>query len=80
MIENELNVRVTKRVGHTKPKLPSIPLTMPGRYSVGNVLAITGWSHTKLYKRIQSDQFPKPLKDGKINYWTTDVIRSALGL
>lgn len=80
MIEAKPSTLTTKRAGHTKPKVPSIPLTMPGRYSVGNILAITGWSHTKLYKRIKNAEFPAPLKDGKINYWTTDVIRSALGL
>ena len=69
-----------KRSGHTKAKPPLIPVTMPGRYSMGNVMAITGWSHTKLSQRIRDKQFPAPLKDGHINYWSTEVVRAALSL
>ena len=69
-----------KRSGHTKPKTPLIPLTMPGRYSVGNVMAVTGWSHGKLSQRIRDQQFPAPMKDGHINYWPTHVVKEALGL
>lgn len=70
----------SKRSGHTKAKIPLIPLTMPGRYSVGNIMAVTGWSHAKLSQRIRDNLFPAPLKDGPINYWPTDVVRVALGL
>lgn len=70
----------SKRSGHTKPRAPLIPLTMPGRYSVANVLAVSGWSHAKLYNRMKNHEFPLPQKDGKMNYWTTDVVRAALGL
>lgn len=69
-----------RRTGHTKAKQPLIPVTMPGRYSMGNVMAVSGWSHTKLAQRISEGKFPKPTKDGHINYWPTDVVRAALGL
>lgn len=69
-----------KRSGHTKAKPPLIPLTMPGRYSMGNVMAVSGWSHAKLSKRIHDKQFPAPFKDGHVNYWTTDIVKTALGL
>ena len=69
-----------KRSGHTKAKPPLIPVTMPGRYTMGNVMAVSGWSHTKLSQRIRDKQFPAPLKDGHINYWPTEVVRAALSL
>ncbi len=69
-----------KRSGHTKVKPPLIPVTMPGRYSVGNVIAVSGWSHAKLSQRIRDKQFPEPMKDGHINYWPTYVVKEALGL
>lgn len=69
-----------RRTGHTKAKTPHIPLTMPGRYSTGNVMAVSGWSHAKLSQRIQNKLFPTPLKDGHINYWPTETVKAALGL
>jgi hypothetical protein len=69
-----------KRTGHTKAKPPLIPLTMPGRYSTGNVMAVSGWSHTKLSQRIHDKLFPAPMKDGHINFWPTDVVKAALSL
>ncbi|MDO8789244.1 MAG: hypothetical protein Q7J42_14330 [Sulfuritalea sp.] len=72
--------KAAKRTGHTKAKLPLIPLDMPGRYSMGNVLAVSGWSHSKLSQRIREKKFPTPLKDGHINFWPTDVVKTALGL
>lgn len=72
--------KLAKRTGHTKAKPPLIPVTMPGRYSMGNVMAVSGWSHTKLSQRIRDKQFPPPMKDGHINYWPTDVVRAALSL
>lgn len=69
-----------KSTGHTRVKKPSIPLDMPGRYTTGNVLAVTGWSHSTLYNRINEFKFPAPKKDGSMNYWDTSVVREALGL
>lgn len=66
--------------GHTRVKIPRIPLDMPGRYTTGNVLAVTGWSHSTLYSRIKELKFPTPKKDGSLNYWDTSVVREALGL
>lgn len=78
-MDEELKM-TAKRNGHTKSRLPAIPVDMPGRYTVGNVMAIANWSHTTLYARIKAKRFPAPQKDGKINYWTTDVVRKALNL
>jgi hypothetical protein len=66
--------------GHTRVKTPRIPLDMPGRYTTGNVLAVTGWSHSTLYNRINTLKFPAPKKDGGMNYWDTSILREALGL
>jgi hypothetical protein len=66
--------------GHTRVKMPAIPLTMPGRYSVGNVLAVTAWSHATLYARIKQGRFPQGEKDGSRRYWTTEAVRKALGV
>lgn len=64
--------------GHTRPKEPNMPITTPGRWGVGNVLHFTGWSHSKLYAKIKDGTFPPPLKDGRINYWNTSVLREVL--
>jgi hypothetical protein len=66
--------------GHTQVRVPAIPLTMPGRYSVGNVLAVTAWSHATLYARIKQGRFPQGQMDGGRRYWTTEAVRKALGL
>lgn len=69
-----------KSNGHTRAKLPIIPLDMPGRYTTGNILAITGWSHSTLYNRIKELKFPPAKKDGSLNYWDTSIVREALNL
>lgn len=74
------NQSIKRRTGHTKSKPPVIPVTTPGRYSVGNVMAVSGWSHSKLLQRIRDGKFPAPMKDGRVNYWPTDVVKTALGL
>lgn len=68
------------RSGHAKVRMPSIPLDMPGRYSTGNVLAVTGWSASTLWNRIRDGHFPTPQKDGNRAWWPTHVVREALGL
>lgn len=69
-----------KSRSHTKAATPHIPLDMPGRYTTGNVMAVTGWSHSTLYNRIKSGVFPPPRKSGSLNYWDTATVRMALGL
>jgi hypothetical protein len=69
-----------RRCGHAKVKAPIIPLTMPGRYTTGNILAVTGWSASTLWNRIRDGRFPKPNKDGKRAWWPTHVVKEALGL
>jgi hypothetical protein len=66
--------------GNTCVKTPRIPLNMPGRYNTGNILAVTGWSRSTLYNRIETKRFPAPKKDGTMNYWDTSVVREALDL
>lgn len=69
-----------RKSGHTRVKSPQIPLDMPGWYSTGNVLAVTGWSHSTLYNRMKDGKFPPPSKSGSMNYWDTATVRAALGL
>ena len=39
------------------------------------VCAVKGWSRPTLYRRIASQQFPKPIKDGRSSWWwIADVI------
>lgn len=74
------SARAEAQRGHTRVRTPLIPLSMPGRYATGHVLAVTGWSHSTLYSRIKEGKFPAPQKDGGLNFWTTDVLRDALEL
>lgn len=68
----------TKR-GHVAPAVPLISLDAPGRLRTANVLALCGISHSTLYARLNSGTFPPPDgKDGGLNYWRTDTIRSYL--
>jgi len=76
----KLKKKKKKKKSHTRAKVPLIPLDMPGRYYMGHVLSVSGWSHMKLYRRIKAGKFPKPQKDGDLNYWPTSVVREALGL
>lgn len=69
-----------RRRSHVQPKAPLISVNLPGRLLTCHVLALSGWSHSTLHQRISDGCFPAPRKDGRLNYWTTDVIRSALGL
>lgn len=69
-----------KRRGHVLPQAPLIPLDQPGRLLTCHVLAVSGWSHSKLYKKLAEASFPAPMKDGRLNYWTTETVRVALGL
>lgn len=70
----------SRKSNHTRVKIPHIPLDMPGRYSTGNVMAVTGWSHSTLYNRIKEGTFPPPSKSGSMNFWDTATVRAALGL
>src|SRR5690606_20499937 len=69
-----------KRRGHVVPQAPLFPLDQPGRLLACLVLAGSGCSHSKLYKKLAEASFPAPMKDGRLNYWTTDTVRAALGL
>lgn len=70
----------TKRRGHVLPQAPLISLDQPGRLLTRHVLALSGWSHSKLHRKLKEASFPAPEKDGRINYWTTQTVRAALGL
>ncbi len=84
--ENAVKVTTSKKSAvartsnHTRVRIPHIPLDMPGRYTTGNVMAVTGWSHSTLYNRIKEGKFPLPSKSGSLNYWDTATVRKALGL
>lgn len=80
MTRCKTNSKKRNSSGHTRVKLPSIPLDMPGRYTTGNVLAVTGWSHSTLYNNIRNLTFPKPYKVGSLNFWNTSTVREALNL
>lgn len=72
--------RLANKSNHTRVRIPHIPLDMPGRYTTGNVMAVTGWSHSTLYNRIKEGKFPPPCKSGSLNFWDTATVRTALGL
>lgn len=69
-----------RRSGHAKPRQPLISLDSPGRLYTGHVLAVAGISAASLFNRIKSGAFPQPRKDGRLNWWPTHEIKTALGL
>ncbi len=72
--------RPVKQRGHVIPRSPLISLDNPGRLRSANVLALCGFSHSTLYSRMKKGTFPLPDgKDGGLNYWNTETIRSYLG-
>ena len=76
----EDNTTKPKRYGHARPRVPRIPIDMPGYYGTGEVLSITNWSPAKLFNKIRHGLFPTPLKDGNRNVWKTSVLREHLNL
>ena len=74
-----INPRGKRSNGHTKPAAPLIDLDGHGRLRVANLLALFGFSHSTLYTRIRSGDFPSPDgHDGRNPYWRTSTIRSLL--
>lgn len=70
-----------KRSCHVKPRNPVIDLNGPGRLRTAHVLALCGISHSTLYARLKSLSFPQPDgKDGGLNYWNTQTIKTYLEL
>jgi predicted DNA-binding transcriptional regulator AlpA len=66
--------------GHTKPKRPAISLHEPGRLRVANLMALLGVSHSTLYQRIRTGDYPKPDGyDGKFPFWKTSTIKQFIG-
>lgn len=65
-----------------KPIVPLFPVTTPGYYSIGNIMAITGWSRQTIYNRMNAGLFPKPIKlpNTKRIHWKTSTVKEALGL
>lgn len=71
--------KTTKRLTHVLPRPPVIDINGPGRLRTAHVLALCGISHSTLYARIKSGEFPPPDgADGKMNYWNTQTIRDLL--
>lgn len=70
-----------------KAKAPVISLAQPGRLRMANLMAIFSCSHTTIYQRIKTGEFPKPDgydwpnrpagKQGR-PYWNTETIRVRL--
>lgn len=70
-----------------KAKAPVISLSQPGRLRMANLMAIFSCSHTTIYQRIKTGEFPKPDgydwpqrpvgKQGR-PYWNTETIRNRL--
>ena len=66
---------------HVLPRAPVIDINGPGRLRTAHVLALSGISHSTLYARLKTGEFPPPDgKDGKMNYWNTTTIRSFLSV
>jgi predicted DNA-binding transcriptional regulator AlpA len=75
----DLNKRVQPQRGHVLPRLPIIDINSPGRLRSGHILALCGFAHSTLYARMKSGDFPRPDgKDGGLNFWNTDTIKSYL--
>ncbi len=69
----------TRQRGHVMPRMPEISLDGPGWLRSANVLALFGISHSTLYERLRTGEFPKPDgRDGGRNYWRTETIRKLL--
>lgn len=68
-----------KQRGHVLPRRPVIDINQPGRLRSSHVLALCGFSHSTLQKRIKDKAFPQPDgKDGGLNFWNTHTIRNFL--
>lgn len=68
-----------KQTGHVAPRQPVLDLNGPGRLRSSHILALFGISHSTLYARLKSGNFPQPDgKDGGRNYWNTETARMFL--
>lgn len=68
-----------KQRGHVLPRTPLIDINSPGRLRCAHILALCGFSHSTLYSRMKAGTFPAPDgRDGGLNFWRTDTIRSYL--
>lgn len=72
-------VSTKKQRGHVFARPPIIDLYSPGRLRSGHVLALCGFSHSTLYSRMKTGDFPLPDgKDGGLNFWNTHTIKNYL--
>lgn len=68
-----------KQRGHVLPRSPIIDIDLPGRLRSSHVMALCGFSHSTLYKRMKDGEFPQPDgKDGRLNFWNTGTIKCYL--
>jgi predicted DNA-binding transcriptional regulator AlpA len=68
-----------KQRGHVLPRPPVIDINNPGRLRSSHVLALCGFSHSTLYSRMKTGDFPAPDgKDGGLNFWNTWTIKTYL--
>lgn len=70
----------SRRRSHVSPEAPIVRLDQPARLLPKHVLALSGWSHSTLYARIAAGRFPPPQKDGRMSFWHSAVVLSALAL
>lgn len=72
-------VKKKKRVGHTKPQVPSLSLAEPGRLRVAHVISLLSISHSAFYAGLKSGKYPlADGRDGRSPYWNTSTIKRFL--
>jgi len=72
-------VKKKKRIGHTKPQVPSLSLAEPGRLRVAHVISLLSISHSMFYAGLKSGKYPPADgRDGNFPYWKTSTIKRFL--
>lgn len=78
-IKSVQRINSEKQRGHVLPRTPLIDINSPGRLRCAHVLALCGFSHSTLYSRMKTGDFPAPDgRDGGLNFWNTLTIRNYL--
>lgn len=67
-----------KQRGHVTPRRPIIDLNCEGRLRTGEVMALSGKSHSGLYSHMKGGLFPPPDGNDGRNYWNTSTMRTYL--
>jgi hypothetical protein len=65
--------------GHTKPKVPIVPLDQPGRLRVSNMMAILNVGHSTFMQGVKSGRYPPPDgRDGSFLFWNNSTGKKCL--